>query len=135
MQTQPHHAAAPTWTRDAYVARLKAENAELIAQNAALEMALYGADRGAINFPVRPQWRTLLDLLMRHTTVSNEQIVMALEAQAPTQICRPRDAVHCLMSHVRSFLRPHGVTIHFMRGRGYWIVPADKLRLRELFCA
>jgi hypothetical protein len=117
------------------------ESSELVALRArcealerrceALDQALRGAPAERLQLVAPRRERVMLDLLMRQPLMAVDQGLAALEAEAPTEDGRPPDAVHIAVTHLRRRLRPYGVGIRCTRFVGYWIDPADKVKLRE----
>lgn len=114
--------------RDDYVRRLEDEVATLRERVAALGQLLHGGFVPPLEWDLTVAEAGIIGVLMTRAIASKEAIMVLLYGDransADTKIC---DIFVC---KIRRKLAPYGITIETAWGRGWWLAPETKARIR-----
>ena len=116
--------------RDEYVAALEAENDELRERVRQLEEELF-FDPGwqcPLEFSLTPSEQQILQALMSREEASKDFLLLST-AEAGREKDAAIKIVDGHICHIRRKLKPFGVEIETLWGRGYRLPPASKTRL------
>jgi two-component system, cell cycle response regulator CtrA len=121
--------------RDEYVAALEAENDGLRAQLRDLEKSFGFYNDVPIMFGLTGSEAKVLSLLGERDMANRDQFLSALMVGRGADAEPEKKIVDVYICKIRSKLKPFGITIEAIWGRGYRLTEANKAKIAEYLTA